>query len=256
MSIFATLLRYDFFCQKHHQAIQQYQTYQYHFQTQSSIPPIHSSLQRPHPQSKARNRAVTAQIINYWVLIITRTQHPLHHPMSYHSSLRVPADLWICGHCGNSTVISIAPTHCPVDGHARDFNIGCCKNPGEPCDSGLSPESRQYEHQHADAYCSAAQYGRGVKASGYYEDSGSFSQVPKYNDLWDCECGTEDNPDWHTECPECGRPRPNSDAVMLSHFVTFRGAGSAAEGGWVCDNCQCPNGILDDFCSACGEPKS
>lgn len=250
-------LNYIFFYKNHQPALQHYRTHQYNFQFNST----HSNSLEPKTtrqayKPRARYRAVTARISSYWVLIIPRTQHPLHHQMSQFVSLPVPAHLWVCGQCYGPTLISKDPTHCPLDGHPRDYNVGCCKNPGDSCASGLFPDYPQYEHQHA--HYPATQHVCGVSASlsnvGYHGDSGFVQRG--YNDLWNCECGTEDNPDWHTECPVCGQPRPNSDGALASHFITSPGAGSPAQGGWTCGNCQCPNGILDDFCSSCGEPKS
>jgi hypothetical protein len=166
----------------------------------------------------------------------------------------VPNHLWICGHCGGPNLISKDPTHCPVDGHPRDYNLGCCKNPGEASARGLFPEHSQYGYEYADCY--AAQHAYNSTPSFGYERLGSLNETMGYSDLWTCnECGTEDNPDYHTECPICGAARPaEGECAMAADFTSYGGAGSTAPGAWQCNECGCPNGPNDTHCASCQTP--
>jgi hypothetical protein len=40
-------------------------------------------------------------------------------------------DTWLCGSCKGCNIIMFAPSMCPICSHARDYQIGCCINPGE-----------------------------------------------------------------------------------------------------------------------------
>jgi hypothetical protein len=173
--------------------------------------------------------------------------------MAHARSLPVPDDLWVCGQCYGPTLISTDPTHCPIDGHPRDYGIGCCKNPGDSCASGLFPDYPQYEHQHVRY--PTAQYGCGVSASHssprYHGQSGPVQRG--HSDVWDCtECDMTSNAGWLDFCPQCGSPKPASNDAVSSHFITFSsGAGSVAQGMWVCYECDCTNGPNDTHCASC-----
>jgi hypothetical protein len=55
-----------------------------------------------------------------------------------------PYDVWICGLCNSPNVVALAPTQCPTCAHGRDYQIGCCVNPGEYMPSyGSSPDEFQ-----------------------------------------------------------------------------------------------------------------
>jgi rubrerythrin len=57
---------------------------------------------------------------------------------------RVRDDLWVCGACASINLVSTAPGQCPTCGHMRDYQVGCCTNPGEYLiDLSL-------EHQHSN----------------------------------------------------------------------------------------------------------
>jgi rubrerythrin len=47
-----------------------------------------------------------------------------------HSTI-LPIYIWICGRCDHVALISEHPNICPVNGHPRDYDIGCCTNPGD-----------------------------------------------------------------------------------------------------------------------------
>jgi hypothetical protein len=46
-------------------------------------------------------------------------------------SYPVPNNLWLCGICTGCNVIRLAPRLCPICNHTRDYDVGCCMNPGE-----------------------------------------------------------------------------------------------------------------------------
>jgi rubrerythrin len=155
--------------------------------------------------------------------------------MAPSSPPRVPDDLWICGHCWGPIEISRDPTHCPFDGHPRDYNAICCKNPGDAPARGLFPDHPSHEHQHTDRHGEPSNQGE------------------EYSNPWVCnECNMIENTDWYTNCPNCGAPQPSPNSAAPSQFATSSGTGSVASGSWTCDECGCPNGILDISCPACG----
>lgn len=90
-------------------------------------------------------------------------------------------------------------------------------------------------------------------------------QAPQsYNDIWTCGgCGAE-NLDWCDQCPVCGTMRENAcspgpapyDADLdLAATHSCPGAGSVAEGTWVCSECKCSNSKIHDVCGSCGAAK-
>lgn len=176
--------------------------------------------------------------------------------MAQPTSPPVPPHLWVCGRCGGPTLISKDPTHCPLDGHARDYDAGCCKNPGDAAGSGLFPGHTQHEHRHA--HSCAAEHGYSMSAStlavghGIRDNHGSFNQVPYYTDAWDfTDSSMANSAGWQSFGSERSHPKPASDGAMSLHFVICGGAGGTAPGTWICDECGNPNGPNDVACAYC-----
>jgi rubrerythrin len=40
-------------------------------------------------------------------------------------------DIWVCGNCKTPNFVPASGTMCPVCAHSRDYQVGCCINPGE-----------------------------------------------------------------------------------------------------------------------------
>jgi rubrerythrin len=167
-------------------------------------------------------------------------------------------DIWLCGMCKGVNVIKLSPSICPVCTHARDYQIGCCTNPGEyPPSTGLFPGHPGYQSpsggEEPNTYhpsCSVpdtAHYGHGTVVE-------PFSAPEGFNDIWTCnECGSE-NLDWCTECPVCGADKDAALQCSMSQAITnLSEAGSAAEGVWICSACGCSNSAVHgNQCGACG----
>jgi hypothetical protein len=103
-------------------------------------------------------------------------------------------------------------------------------------------------------------HGNGHGHGNQHSEPINYPEEP--NDMWHCyECGA-DNMNWTDLCPVCGKgTRSNSggDGSMITFtphhearpsspgFITYGGAGSAAPGAWVCHECGCANGSLNDW---------
>lgn len=163
----------------------------------------------------------------------------------------VPTYLWICGSCRTSNVIQNAPQRCPACEHWRDYQRGCCSNPGDPSPaSGLFPGHPHLQHSHCNT--EHAQHDHSIAYLGHQAQMVYSPTQRGYSDLWTCnECGTKDNPEWHTECPICGAGRPTEDSQIWSIDYTSYGrpAGSQGDRAWYCPNCGGANGSLKEFCA-------
>jgi hypothetical protein len=156
----------------------------------------------------------------------------------------VRTDIWVCGGCGTSNTIALAPEQCPSCSHVRDFGISCCSNPGDYLQAtGLFPGHPQYQDE--DSL---------YPTTGYHAHGGVVDSHA--DDMWTCEnCGAQ-NPSWHTFCPICPSPN-NSMQYSISRGPAFSdgGAGSTADGVWICanPNCQSSNASFHwPQCGACG----
>jgi rubrerythrin len=156
-------------------------------------------------------------------------------------------DLWICGACGGTNLIPNAPYQCPACGHTRDYDIGCCRNPGEYfVDNDSSPE-----HQHSD-HVDAQDLS--TSGHGHHLHNNTVSGQD-FDDIWTCSACGADNLEWCKEqCPVCGTMRGNSSGYIPSSDSTSHGgAGSPAAGVWTCSKCSSPNAEFHwPQCGACG----
>jgi hypothetical protein len=189
---------------------------------------------------------------------------------------RVPCDMWICCACRNGNLLPLADYMCPACGHARDQ---ACIGPGETI-----PPTMVFTSRHSDIpypalpsyYPASTDYAcdrSTATAHGYghanqHGGRTNYTQTP--NDMWHCnECGA-DNLTWTEFCPVCGnrtRSIHGSSGSMTSYsshyevlslptgYITYGPAGSTAPGAWECQECGAANGVLDDWCAACGEKK-
>jgi rubrerythrin len=171
---------------------------------------------------------------------------------------RVRPDVWICGDCGASNLIANAPDRCPVCGHYRDYQSGCCTNPGERQQAtGLFPG---HDFARDSASQSPHQSGSLPKTTHLHHHSMLSLAYPvqsSFNDMWKCnECGADNN-DWCDQCPICGASKATVSYTSLSRSVTYcGGAGSPDPDAWYCENCGSSNsGLFDEQCGACGAKK-
>jgi hypothetical protein len=164
-------------------------------------------------------------------------------------------DTWQCGQCKALNVIANANEQCPVCGHVRDYSVGCCVNPGDLSQSsGLFPGHPEYQ----DDGCSFPTAGYGMH--GGVNDSHA-------EDMWYCPNCEDWNPSWHAFCPTCGYD-PSNDAhvhdsmqyaISQGPACSDSGAGSTADGVWICanPNCQSSNAAFHwPQCGACGHDHS
>lgn len=189
----------------------------------------------------------------------------------------VPQDMWVCCKCGGPNVIAIADAACPVCNHYRDET---CSGPGAPIpDSNwLFPDISNHRQSYNPPYYpnhngytrEHAAHPTKYTAAALTEPLHSYFQSEQ-GDMWKCsECGA-DNCDWYDVCPICNRGTKTSTAPSYSSLDLFRGypaaatsppwtsypgAGSPAQGSWICGACGTANSDLTpDFCPACGSGR-
>jgi hypothetical protein len=167
--------------------------------------------------------------------------------------------LWVCGDCKGTNTVANSPCQCPVCNHWRDYQIGCCTNPGEYVNyANFFADHLEYQDSNDIYSQETSHFDRSIPGTGHHLH-GTVDQpihVPQsFNDIWTCcACGA-DNLEWCDEqCPVCGAMRDNSSDRVTSSEPTFRpGAGSPAAGVWTCSNC---NGSNSEFhwpqCGQCG----
>ncbi|KAF2251832.1 hypothetical protein BU26DRAFT_602336 [Trematosphaeria pertusa] len=170
----------------------------------------------------------------------------------------VPEDMWICGECNGGNLIELTADQCPVCGHTKDH---CCIGPGEqyPKRTGLFPGHPELNYSSSHIHTtpspcipSEGQCDINTLCRGGGPFINNADGIP--DDVWICsECGGE-NRDWYDVCPLCNIGTRTAMRVRDSiPLTTLGGAGSAAEGSWVCNNCGTANSSLTpDFCPACG----
>jgi rubrerythrin len=199
----------------------------------------------PHFRSSSLSAeiSVSAPYRKYWLLLLSSTQRL---QVSAMDPGPIRDDMWVCGRCDGANLVATAPSQCPVCGHPRDYQIGCCKNPGEY----LMDNDSSAEHQHSN-YVDA----HDTCPSNDNHHLHNTVDGQDFDDIWTCgSCGA-DNLDWCEEqCPVCGAMRANtSGCIPSSDYTSHGGAGSPAAGVWTCSSCSSPNA---DFhwpqCGACG----
>lgn len=148
--------------------------------------------------------------------------------MAQPHSRPVPHDTWVCGNCDAPNIIANADQRCPTCGHMRDYQQGCCANPGEHAGrSGLFPNDPELHFpQHFDAQDSCS-LGYSIPTAMTGDLDQPLIQYGEFDDMP------------YTASPD----------------INEAGAGSVGDGTWVCSECGCPNSDIHDACGACGVPR-
>ncbi|KAF2821789.1 hypothetical protein CC86DRAFT_100668 [Ophiobolus disseminans] len=147
----------------------------------------------------------------------------------------VPTGIWVCGVCNASHVINNAPDRCPECEHERDYEIGCCSNPGDPSPATSffpgNPHMQYGSHpvsQHASHWTSH------VSSPGYHQhdNMNPLTTTPDFGDHWHCNECNADNLDWYADrCPVCGCYRPTPSELDGLQACTSLSAGAGTPWG-------------------------
>lgn len=167
----------------------------------------------------------------------------------------LPSNIWLCGNCKISNNTANAPDRCPYCSHYQDYQIGCCFNHGEPYPlvTELFPDFPGYRAFSNKSQSLESHNQLGVSHFEHLEHRGGLNS-PSFDDTWYCnECGT-DYPGWCTSCPICGCARSAAQAenMVKGGSNLTQSPGYWSPGAWLCAECGCANGSLDDYCAACG----
>jgi hypothetical protein len=213
--------------------------------------------------------AVTQSLFNFFIyqaLSLWSQRPSQNHRLHFVPSTRlrqifamdayqVRYDTWVCGDCKALNLIATADTICPVCEHVRDYQIGCCTNPGEYLVStGLFPDHPEYQNSDSsndqDAYYQAASCSNSA-SYGYSMVDSPVNVLEGFNNLGHYDIQEPESRSW-SDMPGSGSSAMRS---ISPPFNTLAGAGGVGDGVWVCQECQCPNSDICPACMSCGAAR-